>query len=179
VALAARDHAVLKAVFGRLTDGDLLKKVAAGAADPGMRLAAALKTGSQNLDDLVNEAKALDKEASRLARTEVDADKATAIASNIVAAISLSGEVQNSVIETMQWACKRTIWQRDDSRIQEIVELLALYDDKELARNCSDCRQPDWEDAGYGWYKAHVIQATPRKGGLPATVAADQENGRH
>ena len=175
VALAAGDRTVLKIVLGRLKDQSVLKKVAAEAADPGVRLAAAFRTGSQRLDDLIKEAKALDEAESKAGGREGEAEKATAAASNVVAALWLSGEILPSATEAVRWAFGRMIRKRDEARIQEMVDLIALYDDRELARMASDSSQPDLEDAGNAWFKANGIGFKPRLGGKPDAVAANEE----
>jgi hypothetical protein len=168
VALAPADHAVHKVVFGKLTDPALLKKVAAEAADPVMRLAAAYRTGSQDFDHFLKEAH------TRLAVSDTSPGHAARLAKalaplgNAAAAFSLFDEAQSSASESIRWASGMMMVAHDESRIVEMIELFALYGNQNEAHCYSISGQPDWEDAGNDWFNSHGFKNRQRNGARPA-----------
>jgi hypothetical protein len=141
VAVAAGDRDVLKIVLAKLTDPTLLGKVAAGAADTPMRLAAACKAGSRTWNDIFGEATGQSRSSTSLG--------------DALAAVALYNEVQSAASEAVQQACLAMIRQGDESRIPEMADLLMLYGDKSLAEDYLNCGQPDLDNVGRRWGNAH------------------------
>jgi len=141
VALAAGDRDVLKIVLGKLTDPELLKKVAAGAVDTPMRLAAASKAGLRTWDDIFGEATGRGADSTALG--------------DALAAVSLYSDVQSAANQAVTQACLAMIRQGDESRIPEMTDLLMLYGDVPLAEDYLNCGQPDLDNAGTRWGNAH------------------------
>jgi hypothetical protein len=141
VALAAGDRDVLKIVLGKLTDPALLTKVADGAVDPAMRLAATSKAGSRTWADIFNQT---------MGRAAGPASLGDALA-----AVSLFRDVQPSASAAVTQACLAMIRQGNESRIPEMTDLLMLYGDVPLGEDYLNCGQPDLENAGYRWAGAH------------------------
>jgi hypothetical protein len=141
VALAAGDRDVLKLVLDKLTDAALLQKVAAGATDVPMCLAAATKAGARTWADIFREATGRDRTSPALG--------------DALAAVSLYQKVQPAASAAVQQACLAMIRLGDESRIPEMSDLLMLYGDKTLGEDYLNCGQPDLDNAGRRWASAH------------------------
>ena len=141
VASQAMDREVLKILLPKLVDKDMLNRVAANANDRAMRLAAEQKRGAKSWGEI------FDTASAKGATTQMLGDA--------LAAVSLFPMVQRDAESGVQNAALNLIRRGDESRIPEMVDLLAGYGDKTLGEDYLNCGQPDLDAAGRRWARSH------------------------
>jgi hypothetical protein len=136
-ALRCRQSEVQRILLAKIADRGALKRIAAGAADPAMALAASRKAGEATWVQIFQKV---------TAKGAADPMLGAALA-----AVSLFPEVQPDATEAVQEACLNLIRRGDESRIPEMVDLLEGYGDKTLAEDYLNCGQPDLDGASRTW----------------------------
>jgi len=136
-ALRVTDRNVLKILLVKINDNAILNRIAAGAADPPMRLAAARKSGAKSW------AQIFDAATTKGATVQMLGDA--------LSAVSLFSVVQWDATTGVQNACLNLIQLGNESRITEMVDLLEGYGDKTLAEDYINCGQPDLDAAARAW----------------------------
>ena len=137
VALASTSREVLRVALEKIADKETLNRLAASAADPALRLAAAQKAGAMSWQRIFADASVRGGTAQALG--------------DALAAVALFPERQEDVEESVQQAALNLIRRGDESRIPEIADLLEPYGDKTLAEDYVNCGQPDLSNAAYLW----------------------------
>jgi len=150
VAVKSRDMTTLMIVLEKIDDDTLLRRISTNAAEPAMRIAAAVK-GKKTTWIAVFTA------ATRKGRPPAELGDA-------LAAVSLFQDTQDSAIEGVQEASLNLIRRGDESRIPEMVELLERYGDETLAEDYLNCGQPDLDSAGRDWAIARGYDVTTGDG---------------
>ncbi|MGC2062407.1 MAG: hypothetical protein WA610_05465, partial [Thermodesulfovibrionales bacterium] len=135
--LRVTNRDVLKILLAKLEDKTMLKRIAAGASDRPMRLAAAQKSGEKSW------ARIFDDATTKGGTVQMLGDA--------LAAASLFESVQREAVYGVQQACLNLIRRGDESRIPEMVDLLEGYGDKTLAEDYLNCGQPDLDASGRVW----------------------------
>jgi len=149
-ALRGRDREALKLLLAKLADKGALNRIAAGADDRAVRLAAAQKAGAQSWREIF---------------TAATAKGATpALLGDALAAVSLFPAVQPDAVDGVQQACLNLIRRGDESRIPEMADLLQGYGDKTLGEDYINCGQPDLNVAGRDWLHRHGYAIRPGPG---------------
>jgi hypothetical protein len=133
VALASTDREVLKRLLPKLQNDASLDEIASSSADPAMRLAATRKARKASWVSIFQAAGGRDGSVTALG--------------DALAAVALFGEVQNDAKENVEQTCLKLIRCGDESRIPEMVDLLALYHGTNLTENYLNCGQPDLNKA--------------------------------
>lgn len=136
-ATLARDRQVLKILLAKVQEKSTLNRIATGAEDRAMRLAAAQKAGVKSWQEIFNSAIAFGGTVEMLG--------------NALAAVSLFATVEPQAVEGVQNASLNLIRRGDESRIPEMVDLLEVYGDKTLAEDFLNCGQPDLNAAAVKW----------------------------
>jgi hypothetical protein len=133
----ATDRDVLKILLAKIQDNAILNRIADGAVDSPMRLAAARKSGAKTWSQI------FDKTTAKGTTPEMLGDA--------LAAVSLFPEVQQDAATAVQQACLNLIRRGNESRIPEMMDLLEGYGDKMLAEDYLNCGQPDLDAAARKW----------------------------
>ena len=136
-AVRATDREVLRILFEKLRDKELLGQVADAADYRPVRLAAAIKAGLKPWE------KVFDATAARGATVEMLGDA--------LAAVSLFSDVQPEAVNGVQRACLSLIQRGDETHIPAMVDLLEGYGDTALAEAYLNSGQPDLEGAARTW----------------------------
>jgi hypothetical protein len=134
------DRNVVKIAFAGLSNWEALKEVAEKAPDNAIKIAASLKLKFKTLDEVFSEALKKGKTSKELG--------------DVLAAIALLPD-QDEINTQVTEACLTLINRGDESRIPELVELLATYGDIELTEDYLNCGQPDLYTAGVQWANRH------------------------
>ncbi len=150
VASSSNDRAVLMQLLKKIEDTELLKKLAATAVNQPMRLAAAQKSGLKSWD-------AIFKSATNRTNSSVQA------LGDALAAVALFKKTQTGVKNSVQQAALELIRIGNESRIPEMVDLLAIYGNTLLAEDYLNCGQPDLNSAAKAWANKNGYNI--RKGG--------------
>jgi len=159
-ALRSTDRQVLSIILSKLEDNAMMRRIAAAAAEPAMRLAAAQKCGAQSWTEIFDAATA--KSAN------------TQMLGNALAAVSLFGPTQEDARTGVHQACLNLIRRGDESRIPEMADLLEAYGDKTLAEDYLNCGQPDLNAAGRKWAEGRGYSVDTGHGSHRATWASDR-----
>jgi hypothetical protein len=160
VALRATDRPVLGIVLAKLEDNAVLARVAAGAADPATRLAAAQKAGRESWTQI------FDAASAKRATPQMLGDA--------VAALSLFSKAPPDAVRSVHQACLNLIRLGDESRTVELVELLEAYGDKSLAEDYVNCGDSDLEMAAYDWGSRHDVRIGGSEGSNRANWGSDK-----
>ncbi len=135
--LRATSRDVLKILLAKIDDSSILNRIAAGAGDLPMRLAAARRSGAKCWTQIFDAATAGGATVEMLG--------------DALAAVSLFSEVQRDATSAVQQACLNLIRRGDESRIPEMVDLLEGYGDRTLAEDYLNCDQPDLDAQARAW----------------------------
>ena len=135
-ALRSQDRAVLKILLAKIKDDASLGRIAAGAADPAMRLAAAQKAGIKSWRDIFG---------------GIEAGAPAGKLDAPLAALSLFKVVPTDARNSLQAACLTLIRHGDDSYLPELCDLLPDYGDKELAEIYLNCGRLDLVQVAKEW----------------------------
>lgn len=137
VLISSTNRVILRIVLSKVQDKGALDRVAAGAADPAVRLAAPVAGGTRSWRQVFDAATARGASVKKVG--------------DALAAVSLFSSVQGQAKEAVQQACLNMIRLGDESRIPEMAELLEGYGDKTLAEDYLNCGQPDLDTASRDW----------------------------
>ncbi len=138
VASSSNDRPVLMQLLKKIEDTEALKKLAATAVNQPMRLAAAQKSGLKSWDAIFE---------SATNRT----DSSVQALGDALAAVALFKKTQTGVKNSVQQAALELIRIGNESRIPEMVDLLTLYGNTQLAEDYLNCGQPDLNSAAKAW----------------------------
>ena len=119
VALASTSREVLRVALEKIADKETLNRLAASAADPALRLAAAQKAGAASWQRIFADASVRGGTAQALG--------------DALAAVALFPKRQEDVEESVQQAALNLIRRGDETRIPEIADLLEPYGDKNFS----------------------------------------------
>ena len=137
VAKTSLDRGVLKTLLDRLDGDPELNELADTAADPAVRIAAAIKTGRVSWSSVFQAASGPDGSPRALG--------------DALAAVALFSEARQDARAGVQEASLNLIGLGDESRIPEMVDILGLYGDRQLGEDYLNCGQPDLAAAGRDW----------------------------
>ncbi len=147
VANSSVDRAVLMLLLEKITDINILKKIADTATSQAMRFAAAQKSGLKSWDTIF----------------ETATNNSVQALGDALAAVALFKKTQIGVKNSVQQAALELIRIGDESRIPEMVDLLTLYGNTLLAEDYLNCGQPDLNSTAIAWANKNGYNI--RKGG--------------
>ncbi len=142
-ALRADVREVLKTLLAKLNDRAILNRIANGAQDRAMRLAAAKKSGSKSWNGIFYEATAQGATVQMLG--------------DAFAAVSLFQQSQPDARTGVQNAYLNLIRRGNESRIPEMVDLLEGYGGTTLAEDYLNCGQPDLDSSARAWARGYNV----------------------
>lgn len=154
-AMRVTSRHVLKILLANIGDTAMLNRIAAGAANAPMRLAATRKVGAKSWPQIFGAA--------------TTSGASIRMLGDALAAVSLFSDVQPEALTATQQASLNLIRRGDESRIPEMVELLEAYGDKTLAEDYLNCGQPDLNAAADTWAGRHGYSTGPGSGSSRAS----------
>ncbi len=147
VALASTSREVLSVALEKIADRETLNRLAASAADPALRLAAAQKAGAASWERIFADASVRGGTAQALG--------------DALAAVALIPKKQEDVEESVQQAALNLIRRGDESRIPEIADLLEPYGDKNSRRRLLELRPARPEQCRPSLGRAPRLSSSP------------------
>lgn len=138
-ALHGKERSVQRILLWKSFGKDALNRIAIGAEDRAIRLAAMEQAGTKSWDEIFNIATA---ENASIEET-----------GDALVAISLLMGMRDDVKYGVQQACLIMLRCGDESRSQTMADLLNYYGDKALSEDYRCSGQPDLEAAGRKWVR--------------------------
>lgn len=152
------DYAVKKVLLKKLTDRDLLKKLAAEASDPALRLAAEARYTSQVMVKAIDKIEAALHSIDRLSVGEIrkrkkEYDGEILKLVDVAGALALTaGNVGHHHVK-VNLVCVRLL--KYEYAVSELADLFEIYGGTDLARQYLISGQPELEESAYRWYEKH------------------------